>query len=122
VIVPAGHYAGASAQNTKVSFDVNGDGLTFNNVSIEQVNGSCDPPAYTYGGPWTITGRLPIHPDRSFTITVMFKDGGTGVFQGSFDGAGNASGTFKFDFQITDNGRVFNCSSGLVSWTARLGG
>jgi hypothetical protein len=125
VVAPAGHYAGSSTQNTKISFDVNPGGTTFSNIQIEQVNGSCDPPAYTYGGPWTVGGPLLIHSDRTFNIAISFTDGsGSGNLQGSFDGAGNASGTFKFDFQLTDSnsGQVYNCTSSTVSWTARLGG
>ncbi len=118
-----GHYVGTTSQFQPISFDVaNGE---IDNVTSGDVNASCSPAYHLYGGNLDIT-RWTLGSDGSFDIDWS-GPGTVGTFPATFHSAftgriqgGIASGTIKQDTNFEAYSVGYQCSSGLVTWTATL--
>jgi hypothetical protein len=128
--VQPGHYCGFTDQGKSICFDVSSDSSSIANYKTESIV-DCSPSSRWI---WTIgfTDSAPIGPDLTFTYTfnggLTSTDGKTSditanyTLKGTFDTAGNASGTIAlnsiaFDYQ----GTHYSCSSAPYAWKAKLG-
>jgi hypothetical protein len=120
-----GHYSGRTSQNEIFEFDVNAAGTRLAGLKTGQINQSCTPGAYLYGGRWNLgSSGVSINADGSFKIEFDFNgtvgtDPSTGHFavDGHFNGA-TAQGTFTERTNFTHDGVSYSCSSGQQTWTA----
>jgi hypothetical protein len=125
----AGHYCGLTNEGKSICFDVGSDSTVSNLVTESVVNcgdGSSwiwtlsftgpdvvTPPGLTFSHPYS--GSLPDISD-STSISVTYTVAGT------FDLAGNASGTIVMSHMSWDSGGThYECAGDPRTWTARLG-
>jgi hypothetical protein len=124
----AGHYCGLSNEGKSVCFDVGADSVTGMRLESRVRCGDED------GGWWWITpsADMPISsPGLAFSYTytgpLTSTSGATGIqvtftIGGTFDTAGNVSGTIHLVHISWDqNGKHYDCAGDPRTWTARLG-
>jgi hypothetical protein len=126
----AGHYKGQTSQNETFEFDVTTDSLGVRGLRTGQINLGCTPPAHmqNYGfdfGSYTI----PLVSDGSFSFdqrydgSVSFADGtirpsqNEAIITGHLSGA-VAVGSLLVHTVFSNSGTVWDCGSGLQTWTA----
>jgi hypothetical protein len=118
----AGHYAGTTSEGSALGFDVAGDGSTLANVTFT-VHSRCFILGTSPELALTIPGPVSINADRTFSTT--FSGGradlsANGSIQGSFDVAGNASGTLQATTTVGLDGDSFPCPFGVdLTWNAQ---
>ncbi len=117
-LVTPGHYA---ALGDFLTFDVSTDGMSVLNFFV-RANTPCEPPTLFLFLPLTVSDAIPIKPDRSFetTAAIAKPPGTTLAVNGSFDNAGNASGTVTIHASL-DVGKHYECN-GTLPWIATLKG
>jgi hypothetical protein len=119
-VLKDGHYAGTTAQDEPISFDVVMDGKALTNLSFMiKASSSLGGHASIVDEPITIAGFLPVGRDGHFGDTVT-GDGIRAVIEGTFAPAVTATGTLHVDLVVVHSGSDVECSSGEVSWQTRL--
>ena len=117
-----GHYAGTTSQGKPIGFDVAADSASLTNLSVTTDLQCSEVPVVLRDVPITLPGPIALTPDRTFGGSFSGGDNDvslSGTAQGSFDSAGNGTGTLKVDITVnTDSGPV-HCSTGNVTWTAK---
>jgi Ca2+-binding RTX toxin-like protein len=118
-LTPPGHYVASSNQGRYVQFQVVPNGRALFGLRVEY-NASCNPPA-TLRGVMTGGHAFPIADDRSLTVDAATADGLTKLaLKATFDGAGHVSGTFQVHASRDQNGKHFECDSGIVEFSGGI--
>jgi hypothetical protein len=119
-----GHFTGKTADNELWAFDISPDGLSLTNLQTGQMNESCNPDYYLWGGQQTLPGPFPVARDGSFSITLSTPTtvnddaaADTLVISGQISG-GVATGTYRDDTTFSSDGTAYSCTSGNQTWSA----
>jgi hypothetical protein len=117
--VTPGHYVASSIQGRYVTFDVQADGRSLINLRVE-FNAACQPSGTLENGFYTVGSAVPIAGDRTFTSNTRTSSGNAAMnIRGTFDTAGNVSGTFQGHVSLDSQGTHYECDSGTVSYSGR---
>ncbi len=113
-----GHYA---SDGGILSFDVGADGRTITNVVEVRILLGCQPPNVRITAPVSAPGPFPIQEDKSFSVDYS-NPTGTGkphlTVSGTFDAAGNASGTLTIQASLDIGTQHYDCGGSPFAWTA----
>lgn len=112
-----GHYAGTTAQNEPISFDVIEGGTSLRCLTFK-IDSSLPSHVSVKDEPITITGAFPISGNGHFGDRVT-GDSIKAAIEGTVTPAGTASGTLLVHLVVVQSGNNVECSSGVVRWTAR---
>jgi hypothetical protein len=106
-------YNGTAADGASVEFTVSPDGTLVDSYKITNVKAdTCEFTGEGELGEWE--GGPVVNNTFHYNLYDAI------LFQGSFQGGGSASGTFRFFNHATPATQA--CDTGLVSWTASVGG
>jgi len=104
-----------------VCLDVTSDGHGVTNVKTESIV-DCQPEAQAEVTVTVTGGAIPIQSDLSFSYTYTNSALQGSSIKGTFDTAGDVTGTLEIHASFDDNGTHYDCSSVAYGFHAKLGG
>ena len=129
-VFQAGHYKGQTSQNENFEFDVTSDVLSgVRGLKTGQVNLGCTPPGHVWINGYDFGAySIPLVADGGFSFderydgSIVFPDGTRPtqnelIITGHIAGA-VAIGNLQLHTVFSDSGTVWDCGSGLQTWTA----
>ena len=130
-VFQAGHYKGQTSQNENFEFDVTSDAYSgVRGLRTGQINLGCTPPAHLWGAGFDFGAyTIPLVADGSFSFdqrydsTILFGDSTVRPTQNELILSGHISGAvaignLQLHTVFSDSGTVWDCGSGLQTWTA----